>query len=187
MLLLALFGIPAAGFGVLVFALQIPRFLYGQAVPLLFAAEVASLLTVIVLVFLLRACLALPSAPSGFSRNVLDFLAMSGWHPAVIAALIGLLVLPPAWYLRSDNFWLLNTLRERGWAALTSVDVQSQLDGIAVVYQLALTGGVPLLFVLHMLSRAKPRRRILPWVLVPLLFVGTAVAVVVLVALLHHS
>jgi hypothetical protein len=96
----------------------------------------------------------LPSAPSGFYRNVLDFLAMARWHPSVKVALVGLIVLPPTWYLRTGNFWLVTMLRTMGRRALTSGDVQSGLDGIAVVYQLALTGGVPFLFALHMLSRA---------------------------------
>jgi len=65
--------------------------------------------------------------------------------------------------------------------------VQSALDGIAVVYQLSLTGGVPFLFILHMLSRRKQTSRVLLWVLVPLLFMGTAIAVVFLVAIMHPS
>jgi hypothetical protein len=66
-------------------------------------------------------------------------------------------------------------------------DFQSSLDGIAVSWQLAMTGGVPLLFALHMLSRWKPKSRVLPWVLVPLLFVGTVIAVILLVAIMHPS
>jgi hypothetical protein len=54
-----------------------------------------------------------------------------------------------------------------------------------VVYQLALTGGVPLLFALHMLSRWKPKYPLLPWLLVPVLFVGTANGVVLIVAIMH--
>ncbi len=54
---------------------------------------------------------------------------------------------------------------------------------IAVVYQLSLTGGVPFLFILHMLSRRKQTSRVLLWVLVPLLFMGTAI----LVAIMHPS
>jgi hypothetical protein len=94
----------------------------------------------------------------------------------VKVALVGLLVLPPAWYLHGD-YWLITMLRSMGRRALTSVDVQHDLDSIAVTYQLALTGGVPLLFALHMLSRWKPTSRVLLYLLVPLLFVGTAIAV----------
>ena len=183
-LLLVLFGIPAASWVALVLLLQVPRFLYGRSAPLLFAAEIGSLLTVLVLLLMLRACLALPSAAGGFYRNVLDFLAMARWHPSVMVALLGLLVLPGAWILQGE-WWLVDTLQRRGWEALTSGDVQDSLDRITVAYQLALTGGVPLLFALHMLSRWKPKNRFLPWLLVPLLFVGTAIAVVILVMLLH--
>jgi hypothetical protein len=183
-LLIALFGIPGAGCVALVLSLQIPRFIYGQSAPLLLAAEIGSLISVFVLVLVLRACLALPSAPAGFYRNVLDFLAMARWHPAVKAALVGLIVLPPAWYFRSEH-WRFTLLWTMGRRALKLEDVQTGLDTITVVYQLALTGGVPLLFVLHMLSRWKPKYRVLPWVLVPLLFVGTAIAVVLIVAMVH--
>jgi hypothetical protein len=151
--LLALIGIPSAGSVALVLGVQIPRFAYGESVPLLFAAEVGSLIVVFTLLFALRACLALPTAPRGFYRNVLDFLAMSRWHPSVIATLLGLLVLPPLWYLSTDHFWLISMFRTRGWHALTSVDVHSALDGVAASLELALTGGVPLLFALHMFCR----------------------------------
>jgi hypothetical protein len=184
--LVALFGIPAAGWVALVLLVQIPRFMYGQSAPLFLAAEIGSLTAVVVLLLVLRACLALPSAPDGFYRNVLDFLAMARWHPSVKAALIGLIVLPPAWLLRADHYRLVTILRTTGRRALMFSDVQSGLDSIAVVYQLALTGGVPLLFVLHMLSRWKPTSRVLPWLLVPFLFVGTAVAVVLIVTIMHR-
>jgi hypothetical protein len=183
-LFMGLLGIPAAGWVALVLALQIPRFIYGQSAPLLFAAEIGSLLTVLVLLLMLRYCLALPSAPEGFYRDVLDFLAMARWHPSVKAALVGLIVLPPAWYIHGTP-GLTTMLLTMGRRALISGDVQSGLDGIAVAYQLALTGGVPLLFALHMLSRWKPRNRLLPWLLVPVLFVGTAVGVVFIVAMMH--
>jgi hypothetical protein len=187
-LLIALFGIPAAGCVALVLSLQIPRSIYGQSAPLLLAVEIGSLIIVLVLLLVLRTCLALPSAPSGFYRNVLDFLAMARWHPSVKAALIGLIVLPPAWLLiHTDHYWLVTMLRTMGRRALMIGDVQSALDSIAVVYQLALTGGVPLLFALHMLSRWKPTSRVLPWLLVPLLFVGTAIAVVLIVTIMHTS
>jgi len=183
--LIALLAIPAAGGVALVLSLQIPRFIYGKAVPLFLAAEIGSLIGVFVLVLGLRACLALPSAPSGFYRNVLDFLAMARWHPSVKAALLGLMVLPLVWALRADHYWLISMLRTMGRRALRSGDFQDELDRFAVVYQLALTGGVPLLFTLHMFSRTKAAGRVWPWLLVPVLFVGTAIAVVVLVAIIH--
>ena len=183
---LALLGIPAAGCVAIVFAVQIPRLLYGQAAPLFLIAEIGSLITLFVLFIILRACLALPSAPTGFYRNVLDFLAITRWHPAVKASLAGLIVLPGAWILRGEAFWLIPMVRLMGWRALRSGDFQAGLDTIAVVYQLALTGGVPLLFVLHMFSRRKRGNSVLPWVLVPFLFLGTAAGVVLIVTLMHH-
>jgi hypothetical protein len=185
LLLMALFGIPAAGSVALVLLVQIPRLIYGQSDPFLLAAEIGSLIAVFILLLVLRACLALPLAPAGFYRNVLDFLAMSRWHPSVKAALVGLIVLPPTWFFHAGNHWLVTMLWTMGRKALMSGDVQSGLDSIAVVYQLALTGGVPLLFTLHMLSRWKPKSRVLPWLLVPLLFVFTAIAVVLIVAMIH--
>jgi len=184
---ISLFGIPAAGCVALVLSLQIPRFIYGQSTPLLLAAEAGSLMTMSVLVLALRASLALPSAPSGFYRSVLDFLAMARWHPAVKAALLGLIVLPLAWFLRADHNWLISMLLIMRSKALQSGDFQSELDRIAVIYQLSLTGGVPLLFVLHMFSRWKPAGRVLPWLLVPLVFVGAAIGVVVIVTLMHFA
>jgi hypothetical protein len=186
-LLIALFGIPAAGCVALLLALQIPRFIYGQSVPLLLAAEIGSLITVFALLLVLRACLVLPSAPVGFYRNVLDFLAMARLHPSVKSALVGLVVLPPTWLIHTDGYWLVTMLRTMGRSALMLGDVQSGMDSIAVVYQLALTGGVPLLFALHMFSRWKPTSRVLPWLLVPLLFMGTAIAVVLIVTMMHSG
>jgi hypothetical protein len=150
-------------------------------------AQVESPVNSIALLLVLRACLALPSAPVGFYRNVLDFLAIARWHPAVKAALVGLLVLPPAWFIHTDRNVLITMLRAMGRRALMLGDVQSELDTFAVVFQLALTGGVPLLFALHMFSRWKPASRFLPWLLVPLFFVCTVIAVVLIVTIMHSS
>jgi hypothetical protein len=182
--LIALFGIPTAGWVGLVFLLQLPRILYGQAVPLFLAAEIGGWVAVIVLVLALRACLALPSAPTGLYRNMLDFFAMARWHASVKAALVGLIVLMSVWYFRVDRDFIF-LLRILGRRALASGDFRDDMDRILVMYQLALTGGVPLLFALHMLTRWKPKSRILPWVLVPALFVGTAIAVVVIGTIMH--
>jgi hypothetical protein len=181
---LALFGIPAAGWVALVLCVQIPRSLYGQANPFLALGEIGSLMTVLVLFLFLRACLDSPAAPKGFYRDVLDFLALKDWHPAVIIAFLGLLVLPAAWYLHSSV--LIWDIRIRGSRALQSVDVQAGLDSIAVAYQLGLTAGVPMLCVMHLLSRWKPKRRAMLWLLVPLLLLGTAVGAVVVGVLLHE-
>ncbi|HTC61258.1 MAG TPA: hypothetical protein VK709_00305 [Candidatus Saccharimonadales bacterium] len=182
-----LLGIPAAGSVALAFLLQIPRLIYGEAMPLALVAEVGSLISVVVQVYFLRACLKLPSAPNGFYRNVLDFLAMSRWHPSAKAALAGLIVLPQVWFFSRGNFWAIEMFRQFGRSALHNGDVQVVMDDVAVIYQLALTGGVPLLFALHMFSRWKPRSRVLPWVLVPLLFMGTAVGVVIVGTIMHFS
>jgi len=184
-LLLALFGIPAAGCVALLLLVQIPQFLNGQLGLLLFAAEIACLIILFVLVIVLRACLALPSAPRGFYRDVLDFLALARWHPAIKAALIALLVLPPVWYIHGSPGFI-QLLQILGWRVLSSGDFRDGLQGIAVSWQLALVGGVPLLFALHMLSRWKPKNRFLPWLLLPLLFIGTAIGVVLIVAIVHH-
>lgn len=119
-LLMALFGIPAAGWVALVLLLQIPRLVYGQAAPLFLAAEIGSLITVAVLFVVLRACLALPSAPTGFYRDVLDFLALARWHASLKFALVGLIVLPPAWFLSTGEYWLVTMLRTMGRRALTN-------------------------------------------------------------------
>lgn len=181
---MALVGIPAAGWAALVFSLQIPRFIYGEYQPLMLAAEAVSLLAVLVLFFVLRVCLTLPSAPAGGYRIALDFLAMARWHPAVKAAFAALLVLPGAWYLHTSP-WLIMMFRILGWNAIKSGDVQSGIDSFVTVYQLALTGGVPLLFGLHVLTRWKPKNRFLPWLLIPVFLIGTAIGVVFIVTLRH--
>lgn len=183
----AFVGIPSAGGIALVLLLQIPRLFYDRSAPVLAAAEVGSLLALPVLVFLLRSCLELPEAPRGLYRNVLDFLALRHWHPAVIAAFIGLLVLPAVWFFRIDKS-LLFMLRLLGWSrALKSSDFRDDMDRIATLYQLALMGGAPLLFGFHMLSCWQSKRRLLVWLLLPMLFVGTAVAVVVLGTIAHFA
>jgi hypothetical protein len=184
--LIALLGIPAAGWVGLVFLLQIPRILYGQTTLLWLAAEIGGWLTVLVLVLALRACLALPSAPTGFYRNLLDFFAMSRWPMPVRAAFAGVLVLPAAWFLRIDRDMLF-LIGIMGRRVLASGDFRDDMDRMAVFYQLALTGGVPLLFALHMLARWKPQSRVLPWVLVPVLFVGAAIAVVIIGTIMHFA
>jgi len=73
-LLVVLFGIPAAGFVALVLTLEIPRLIYGQSTPLLLAAEIGCMTTVFVLALVLRACLALPSAPVVFYRNIVTIM-----------------------------------------------------------------------------------------------------------------
>jgi hypothetical protein len=73
-----------------------------------------------------------------------------------------------------------------GRQALKVGDVQSALDGIAVVLQLSPTGEMPFLFILHLLSRRQRTSRVLLWVLVPLLFIGTVIAVVFLVTIMHQ-
>lgn len=182
---IALFGIPGAGCVALALLPQIPLFASNVFALLSLIVEIGSLACIVLLVLVLRACLKLPGAPAGFYRNVLDFLAMGEWHSAVKVALAGMIVLPGWWFFHADHSWLFSMLRILGSKALQSEDVQSELQRFAVAYQLALTGGVPLLFGLHMISRWKPKIRILPWALVPLLFVGAAIGVVLLVLLIH--
>ena len=185
--LAAFVGIPVAGGVAVLGLLQIPRFLYNGTNPVLGLAEAGSLLALPVLVFLLRYCLELPGAPRGLYRNVLDFLAMRSWHPALIAALIGLLVVPGIWFSHVDKdlFFL---LRIMGWPrVLKSGDFRDDMDRVATLYQLALMGGIPLLFGLHMLSRWQTERRFLVWILLPIFFLGTAVAVVVIGTIAHFA
>ena len=183
---IALLGIPAAGCLAFILLVQIPRSMDSWFAPFLVAAEIGCWITVLALLFVLRACLALPSAPSGLYRNVLDFVAVARWHLSVKAALVGLIVLPPVWILRANHHWLITLLLMMGSRALKSGDFQSGLETIAVALQLSLTGGVPLLFILHMLSRRQRTSSALLWVLVPLLFMGAAIAVVLLVTILHR-
>ncbi|HLK32158.1 MAG TPA: hypothetical protein VKT29_03660 [Terriglobales bacterium] len=185
-LLIAFFGIPAAGMGAILFDLEIPRLIYGHATPLFLATEIGSLGTLFALFLLLRSRLALPSAPSGLVRDVLDFLAVARWHAAVKLALAGLLILPLLWFALG-NKWMLTMFASLGRRALQFTDVQNSLDGAAVAYQHALIGGVPLLFMFHMLCRWKRKSRILPWLLVPMFFVGTAVAVIISVTMAHFG
>lgn len=184
--LIALLGIPAAGCLALILLVQIPRSIDSWLAPFLLTAEIGCWIALLVLLFALRACLALPSAPSGLYRNVLDFLAVARWHLSVKAALVGLILLPPIWFLRANHHWLVTMLLTMGPRALKSGDFQSGLETIAVLLQLSLTSGVPLLFILHILSRRQRTSGVLLWVLVPLLFMGTVIAVVLLVAILHQ-
>jgi hypothetical protein len=187
--LAALLGIPVAASVSLVGFLAIPRLVYdvGVPAPLVFAAKIGGVVAVLVLLFALRACLALPSAPSGFYRNALDFLALARLHPAVKAALVGLIVLPPIWYLHYGEYWLVTLVVTEGWRGFKSGDVQSGLDGMSALYQLALTGGVPMLFALHLLSRSKRKNSVLLWLLVPVLFAGAAVGVVFIATMIHFG
>jgi len=183
----AFIGIPMAGGVAVLWLLQIPRFLYDWTNPVLGVAEVGSLLALPVLVFSLRYCLKLPGSPRGLYRHVLDFFAMRSWHPALIAALIGLLVVPGVWFFHVDRE-LLFLLRIMGWPrVLKSGDFRDDLDRVTTLYQLALMGGIPLLFGLHMLSRWQTKRRFLVWLLLPIFFLGTAVGVVVIGTIAHFA
>ena len=113
--------------------------------------------------------------PQGTFRDVLDFLAMERWHPCVWAALGGLVVLSLFWYLRPGHFWFFTLVRILRRRALSSGDVQAQMDGMAVSIEVALMGGTPLLFGLHMLSRRRPKNILLTRALIRLLFVGSAI------------
>jgi hypothetical protein len=186
LMFVALLGIPAAGLVAILFNLELPRLIYGQATPIGLAIEIVSVTALIALVLLLRTCLALPSAPRGFYRAVLDFLAVGHWHAAAKFSLAGLLVLPMVWYLYVDR-WMFSMFESLGRRALAMSDVQSALDGAAVAYQHALVGGLPLLFIMHLLCRWKSGNRFLPWLLVPLFFVGTVVATIISVTIVHFS
>jgi hypothetical protein len=181
-----LLGICTAGYVAIVFDLEFSRLIYGQATALLLGIEIASLITVFALVLVLRSCLPLTSAPAGFYRSVLDFFALRRWHASVKLCFAGLLAMPVIWFVHG-NQWLFRMLSWMGRRALAMSDVQAALDGGAVAYQVILLGGVPLLFALHMVCRWKPANRILPWLLVPVFFVGVFIASVWIVAGMHSS
>jgi len=183
---MALVGIPMAASAALLCGTEIARLLYGQADPLFLALECASLLALAALVLLLRSRLAQSREPGGFYRDVLDFLGMWRWHPAARFALAALLVLPLAW-LALVNHWMFDTFASLGRRALAHGDVQNALDGFAVVVQYALAAGTPALFLFHLLCRRWLRGPVLPWLFLPLLFVGIAAEMVVVLTFAHFS
>lgn len=183
---LALLGIPLAGSAALLFSLEIPRVLYGKADAVFLTVECASLLGLAAFVLLLRSRLAASEEPGGYYRDVLDFLAISRWHAAARFALAALFALPLAW-MALANRWMFDLFASLGPGALNLSDVQSGLDGFAVAIQHALTAGVPLLFVFHLLCRRWLTGRVLPWLLLPLLFVGIAAGMVIVLTTVHFS
>jgi len=185
-LLMALLGIPVAGFVALLYGLQLPRLLYGKTDAVFLALECAGLLAWAALVLRLRSRLAGSPEPGGFYRDVLDFFALARWHPAAIFGLIVLLVVPFAWFALA-NRWMFTMFASLGRRALALGDVQSALEGFAVAYQHGLTAGTPLLFVYHLACRRWLTGRFLPWLLLPLLFAGTAVGVVITVTMAHFA
>ena len=183
---LALAGIPVAAFGILLFCVEIPRLLYGGSRAPFLALECASLLGWAALALYLRSTLPDPAEPGGFFRDVLDFFAMKRWHPAVVFGLIGLIVLPFAW-LSASNYWLYGTLSRLGRRAFAMSDVRNALDAYAAVFQHALTSGTPLLFVYHLVCRRWLSGRFLPWLLLPLLFLGTAIGAIITVTIMRFA
>lgn len=183
--LLALLGIPGAGCVALSLFQQIPRLIYGQPQIIFLAAEVLSLSTMFILVLALRASLVDPWAPTGLFRNLLDFLAIANWHPSVKLALVALIVLPQVWFMHIDRYMIFTMWNQMGARALQSGDFQTKLDTIALVWQDAFAGGVPLLLAMHLLSRWKPKRWYLPWLLLPVFLVVAAIALVLIVMIAH--
>jgi hypothetical protein len=182
---IALVGIPGAGCVALALFQQIPRLIYGKPQIIFLAAELGSLLTVFILVLALRASLAVAPEPVGVYRNLLDFLAMANWHPSLKVALVALIVLPQVWFMHIDRYLIFIMVRQMGARALQSGDFQTKLDTVAMVWQDALMGGVPLLFTMYMATCWKPKNRVLPWLLVPVFIVSAAIAIVVIVMIAH--
>jgi hypothetical protein len=180
-----LLGIPAAVLGAILFAVELSRLIYRAAEPFLFFLEVARLAAIPVLIAWLRFRLSRPSAPTGFYRHVLDFLAVRRWHPAVKLSFAGLLILPLAWFAHED-LWLFTMFKSMGMRALVMSDVRAGLDGLVVGFQVTLLGGLPLLFLMHLLCRWK-LNRYLPWLLIPILFIGTVIATIMIVTIIHFS
>jgi hypothetical protein len=183
-LLIGLLGIPAAVLGAILFDVELSRLAYGAANPFRFFFEVVSLLAIPVLILWLRTRLSLPSAPNGFYRHVLDFLALKCWHPAVKLSFATLLLFPLIWFAHGDR-WLFIMFRSLGRRALVMSDVRAALDGLAVAYQVTLLGA--LLFFMHLVCRWKPSNRYLPWLLIPLLVVATVIATIAIVTVIHFS
>ena len=109
--------------------------------PVFATTEIGSLVALAALVFLLRACLSGPPTPSGVYKDVLDFMAMRRWHSTVWVALVGLLVLPGAWFLHTDRelIFLWQIMGRR--PLQQSGDFRDDLDRVVVLYQWALTAG----------------------------------------------
>lgn len=185
-LFIALLCIPIAALAFILFLVEFARLIYGHANSLLLGVEVTAVLALFILVLLLRFRTAPPSVPSGFLGAVLDFFALRRWHPAVIVAFVGVLVMPVLWFVQA-NGWLFTMVRSMGRHVLIFSDVQAALDGAAVMFELTLVPGLPLVFALHLLCRAKPQSRVLPWLLVPLLFLITAVFAILLGSIAHFE
>lgn len=183
---MALLGMPPALAAVIVFDREPARLLWGGAEPLFLCMEVAGLAGLGLQGLLLRRCLAEPGAPQGWYRHLLDFPALKAWHPAVKTAGASLILLPLAWWL-NDYRWIWN-FKTSFWILVRQMsDIHVAFDSLGVAYQFALTAGVPLLLVFHLVSRWRPQDRVLLWLLLGLFFPGTAVLFVVLVTMAHFA
>ena len=183
---LTFLGISAAGIAALFFDVEIPRLAYGGSRAVFLALECASLLGVVSLVLLLRSRLTDAAEPRGLYRDALDFLALTKWHPATTCGLGLVIVLPLAWIAVSDR-WVFGLLSRLGREAFAMSDVRNVLDSFAVVLQHSLTAGLPLLLVFHVGCRRWFSGRYVPWLLLPLLLVGTAIGMIISVTLAHFA
>jgi hypothetical protein len=179
-------GMPAAALVAIVFAVELARASYGRAAPLRLGVELLSLVALLAQLVWLRADLERAPEPPGLLADAFDFLALRRLHAAVVAASLIAFALPCAWFVRS-NHWLFATLRSVGTRALASGDVQSALDGGAVMVQHTLVAALPLLAALHLVSRRFSRHRLLPWLLVPVCIVGICLGLIVSVTLAHFA
>lgn len=179
-------GMPPALAAVILFAREPARLLWDGADPLFLGMEVTGLAGLALQVLLLRRCLAEPGAAQGGYRHLLDFPALIAWHPAVKAAAAGLILLPLAWWLK--GYWWILDFKTSFWILVRQMsDIQAAFDTLGVVYQFALTAGVPLLFAFHLLSRWRPKGRVLLWLLLGLFFPITVLLVMILVTIAHFA
>jgi len=182
--LTTLVGIPAALLTALVFDIEFSRLIYGKADLPRLAVEVTSLIALVAMILTLRWSLRSEPTSTGIFRPVFDFLALARWHPAVKVAATGLCLLMTAEFVHG-YLWLFKMIPSLGTRLLDMTDVQAALDGGAVIVQYAVTGGVPLLFCLHLISRFTKPNSWVPWVLLPLFFIGVLILELLIGTIIH--
>ena len=182
--LAAIAGIPVALLTALANDVEFSRLIYGKADPRGLIVEIVSLIALAVLILALRLSLKSGPASPGLLDAVFDFPALINWHPAVKTAAAGLCLMIVAEFAHGYR-WLFTMIPSMGLSLLKMTDVQAAMDGGAVIVQYAVTGGVPLLFSLHVVSRlTKPGSRV-PWALLPFFFIGVVIAEILIGTIIH--
>jgi len=182
--LTTLLGIPAVLLTAVIFDIEFSRVIYGKADLPGMAVELSSLVALAVLIPALRWSLKSGPPPAKLLHPVFDFLALVNWHPAVKAATGILCLLTAAGFVHGYR-WLFTMIPSLGIKLLEMTDVQAALDGAAVMVQYVVTGGVPLLFLLHVTSRLTKRHNWVPWLLVPVLIIGVLIMEILIGMMIH--